>query len=83
MGSILIMNNCEIQSNRDLKSKYEEEYLKLDPAILELKLAKPALRALINAGLYQKQQVISFSKSELAQLHGMGPSAIKKLLQLK
>jgi len=77
------MNNCEIQSNKELKSKYKEEYTKLDVAILDLKLAKPALRALINAGIYQKQQVIELSELELKNLHGMGPKAIEKLLELK
>ncbi len=77
------MNNCEIQSNKELKSKYEQEYIKLDPVILELKLAKPALRALINAGIYKKQQIVLLSESDLAQLHGMGPKAINKLLELK
>lgn len=77
------MNNCDFQSNKELKSKYEQEYINLDPVILELKLAKPALRALINAGIYKKQQIVLLSESDLAQLHGMGPSAIKKIMSIK
>ncbi|AZK49125.1 hypothetical protein EIM92_18395 [Paenibacillus lentus] len=42
-------------------------------------LAKPALRALANAGITNLDQIAAYSKKELLQLHGIGPNAIKKL----
>lgn len=49
-------------------------------------LAKPALRALTNAGLTCLEQVSKMSEAELKQLHGIGPNAVKQLryaLELK
>lgn len=42
-------------------------------------LAQPALRALLQAGLESIEQLSLVSESELLQLHGMGPAAVKKL----
>ncbi|MFC7680727.1 DNA-binding protein [Paenibacillus sp. GCM10028914] len=42
-------------------------------------LAKPAQRALANAGITQLEQVSKLSESELKQLHGIGPNAVEQL----
>jgi len=42
-------------------------------------LAKPALRALANAGFTSLEQIAKVSEAELLKLHGMGPNAIGKL----
>ncbi|AIQ52375.1 DNA-binding protein [Paenibacillus sp. FSL R7-0331] len=44
-----------------------------------LKLSQPALRALENAGYDRLEQLTQVKKSELAKLHGMGPSGIAML----
>lgn len=44
-------------------------------------LAKPAQRALQNAGLHQLEQLSRVSEAELLQLHGMGKSALGQLRQ--
>ena len=43
------------------------------------KLASPAQRALAGAGITQLVQLTSLSEKELAQLHGIGPNAIRTL----
>lgn len=43
------------------------------------KLAKPALRALANAGYTQLSQLSGKSEAELTKLHGMGPNAMSAL----
>ena len=45
------------------------------------KLAKPAQRALQNAGINKLKQLTEITEVELMQLHGMGPNALGKLKQ--
>ena len=45
------------------------------------KLAKPAQRALQNAGINKLKQLTEITEAELMQLHGMGPNALGKLKQ--
>jgi predicted RecB family nuclease len=42
-------------------------------------LSAPARRALQNAGISNAKQLSKWSKKELLQLHGFGPSAIPRL----
>ncbi len=42
-------------------------------------LAKPAQRALANAGIKNLTQLAKKSEAEIAALHGMGPNAIATL----
>lgn len=42
-------------------------------------LSQPALRALSGAGYQHLEQLTKVSESELKQLHGMGPKAIRIL----
>jgi hypothetical protein len=44
-----------------------------------VRLAKPAIRALENAGIKTLEQLTHFRESELADLHGIGPNAITQL----
>ena len=43
------------------------------------KLAAPARRALDAAGYYRLEQLAKVSEAEIAQLHGIGPNALKQL----
>lgn len=42
-------------------------------------LASPAQRALANAGYTNLKQLTKVSETELSQLHGMGPNALKRI----
>lgn len=42
-------------------------------------LARPARRALANAGISRLEQLKGMTETELLELHGMGPNAIRKL----
>ena len=46
---------------------------------LPSELAKPAQRALYEAGYLRLEQLTKVSETELKQLHGIGPNAIKQL----
>lgn len=39
-------------------------------------LSAPALRALLNAGIYNLKQLSGHTEKEILQLHGMGPASI-------
>jgi hypothetical protein len=47
----------------------------------QLKLSKPAQRALVNAGITSLESLARHTRSEIAELHGMGPNALGKLEQ--
>jgi predicted flap endonuclease-1-like 5' DNA nuclease len=42
-------------------------------------LSQPALRALANVGITRLEEISKLSESELKQLHGIGPKAVKQL----
>jgi DNA repair protein RadC len=46
---------------------------------LPSELARPAQRALYEAGYLRLEQLAKVSETELKQLHGIGPNAIKQL----
>ena len=46
---------------------------------LPAKLARPAQRALAQAGITRLSQLSKMTETELAKLHGIGPNAIKLL----
>lgn len=43
------------------------------------KLGQPAQRALAGAGIRSLEQLAGYSESEIRQLHGIGPNALKTL----
>ena len=46
---------------------------------LPIGLSRPAQRALYEAGYLRLEQLTKVSETELKQLHGIGPNAIKQL----
>lgn len=54
-------------------------YERRDAEWREVGLAAPARRALVDAGLTRVSQLSTWKRDEIAELHGMGPSALKKL----
>lgn len=45
------------------------------------KIARPAQRALAQAGITSLEQLAGFTEAEIAELHGIGPNALKQLRQ--
>ena len=45
------------------------------------KLAAPARRALDAVGIYRLEQLATVCEADIAQLHGIGPNALKTLRQ--
>ena len=76
------MNKCNIQTDENTRLHYEKEIKKLAQEILNLNIAKPALRALVNEGLYEIEDLRRYGLSKLSQLHGFGPKALDQITSL-
>lgn len=57
-----------------------DAYAEVDGVWLELGLAAPARRALIDEGLYKVSDLRKYSLDAIKDLHGMGPNAIRILI---
>ena len=57
-----------------------DAYVAVDGAWVELGLAAPARRALIDEGLYKVSDLRKYSIDAIKDLHGMGPNAIRILI---
>ena len=57
-----------------------DAYADVDGAWVELGLAAPARRALIDEGLYKVSDLRKYSLDAIKELHGMGPNAIRILI---
>jgi len=44
-------------------------------------LAKPAQRALVENGIFTESELAQWSRKDVAQMHGIGPSAVPVLEQ--
>ena len=69
-------SNCAVTNGEvDL-----EAYAAVDGVWVELGLAAPARRALIDEGLYKVSDLRKYSLDAIKDLHGMGPNAIRILI---
>ena len=57
-----------------------DAYAAVDSVWVELGLAAPARRALIDEGLYKVSDLRKYSLDAIKDLHGMGPNAIRILI---
>ncbi len=64
-------------SNDDVDLDY---YASVDQAWVEIGLAAPARRALIDDGLFKLSDLRKTSLAAVKELHGMGPNAIRILI---
>ena len=64
-------------SNDDVDFDY---YASVDQAWVEIGLAAPARRALIDDGLFKLSDLRKTSLAAVKELHGMGPNAIRILI---
>jgi DNA-nicking Smr family endonuclease len=74
---------AEKAQNRNSVSNSEvdlDAYAAVDGAWVELGLAAPARRALIDEGLYKVSDLRKYSLDAIKDLHGMGPNAIRILI---
>lgn len=72
-----MVTNCDIKNMTDEAKIKPLDYMKTDIP----KLGGPAQRALCNAGLTSIAKLSKAKESDIADLHGMGPSSIKILKQ--
>lgn len=71
------MRNIIPVSNDDVDLDY---YATVDQAWVEIGLAAPARRALIDDGLFKLSDLRKTSLAAVKDLHGMGPNAIRILI---
>ncbi len=71
-------SNCAVTRGEVDLSKYEA----LDGEWRKVGLAAPARRALVDAKLYKVSDLRKVSLEELRDLHGMGKSAIARLVTI-
>jgi len=57
-----------------------DRYESLDSAWLEIGLAAPARRALVDDGLFELADLRKVSLAAVKELHGMGPNAVRVLV---
>ena len=69
-------NICEV-TNGDVDLDY---YASVDGAWVEIGLAAPARRALIDDGMFKLSDLRKTSLDAIKELHGMGPNAIRILI---
>ena len=72
---------CELKSNTKLKSSIENQFVNFSSEILNLKLSKPALRALVLDELWTLDQINQRGEEYISSLHGIGKTAIQKLFK--
>jgi hypothetical protein len=70
---------CDVTAGRVNLSKYE----KVDGVWKELGLAAPARRALVNNKVLKLTDLKRFTLDEVADFHGMGPTALALLKKAK
>ena len=73
------MEKCEIKRHPELASEFERLISTMDAEILDLRLSKPALRALVRLNIYSLSDLGKVSINDLEKAHGIGPDAILKL----
>lgn len=67
------ISQCPVKSGKVDLSKYE----KLDSNWKKIGLAAPARRGLVDAKLFDVDDLIDIPLDDLAKIHGIGPSALK------
>ena len=71
------LKNINPTTNDDIDLDY---YASVDQAWVEIGLAAPARRALIDDGLFKLSDLRKTSLAAVKELHGMGPNAIRILI---
>ena len=70
-------SQSQADSNSDIDLDY---YASVDQVWVQLGLAAPARRALIDDGLFKLSDLRKTSLAAVKELHGMGPNAIRILI---
>jgi hypothetical protein len=70
--------NCELVANEAARYRAHARTAQIAPNFPR-GVARPALRALLSAGITHLQQLSHMREADLAELHGMGPKALEVL----
>jgi uncharacterized protein YdhG (YjbR/CyaY superfamily) len=78
----LVRKKCDLKTNPRASTTYKAEIQKLEPALRDAGLAKPALRALIDHNIRTIRALRKVDESVLLSMHGIGPSAMRIIKNL-
>ena len=70
--------NCELVANEAARHRADARTAQIAPDFPR-GVARPALRALLSAGITHLHQLSHLREADLAELHGMGPKALEML----
>jgi hypothetical protein len=76
-------HQCDLQKNQKRIQFYEDQISKMDICFLKASLSKPALRSLVNHGIFTPAQFLKMQITAIQSWHGIGPIALKKLMKLQ
>lgn len=73
------MSRCNLQLNQHLRQTMAHRCQQMDTRILSWGLASPALRALLSLNINTLDDLLCYSRKEVAEAHGMGDASMQKI----
>lgn len=73
------MSRCNLQLNQHLQQEMAVRCQQLDTRILSWGLASPALRALVSLNINTVEDLLSYTRAEVAAAHGMGDTGLQRI----
>ena len=73
------MSRCNLQLNQHLQQAMAHRCQQMDTRILSWGLASPALRALLSLNINTVEDLLSYSRKEVAATHGMGDTGMQRI----
>jgi hypothetical protein len=73
------MSRCNLQLNQHLQQTMAHRCQQMDKRILSWGLASPALRALLSLNINTIDDLLLYTRAEVAAAHGMGNTSIERI----
>jgi hypothetical protein len=73
------MSRCNLQLNQHLQQTMAHRCQQMDTRILSWGLASPALRALLSLNINTIDDLLLYTRTEVAAAHGMGNTGLQRI----
>lgn len=73
------MSRCNLQLNQHLQPTMAHRCQQMDTRILSWGLASPALRALLSLNINTIEDLLLYTRAEVAAAHGMGNTGLQRI----
>ena len=73
------MSRCNLQLNQHLQQTMAHRCQQMDKRILSWGLASPALRALLSLNINTIDDLLLYTREEVAAAHGMGKTGLDRI----